>query len=200
MLRHAHGRGRCGEKCALSRKMHTWVPVLHPLDPLQSRSFKFNINACNLSHNCFVHMNKVILSFIVLNVIGFAVAQNTVFYTTFSDTACATKGPPPVDQGIANPLSIPVNSCVLWNNVPGNLQYIKFAPCQPSTAGTGYLLFTDKALCDAATASQLTGQTVMGNCVPNAGSGSSKYTCPSSASSISFSLLFLVAPLLAFCL
>ena len=146
-------------------------------------------------------MKKVILSFIILNIIGFAVAQQTVLYTKYSDATCATKGATPTDQGVANPLSIPVNTCVLWNNIVGNMQYLKFAPCKSSQEGTNYMIFTDKAVCEAATVSQLTGQAVMDFCMPfaTAALGSSKYTC-SSASTISFSLLFVVAPLLAFCL
>ena len=152
-----------------------------------------------MSHNFLVDVKQAFLSFIILNVIGFATAQQTVLLTKYSDATCTTKGATPTDQGVANPLSIPVNSCVLWNNVVGNfyLQYIKFAPCKPSSEGTGYLIFVDKATCEAATASQLTGQTVMDSCVPEATTGSSKYIC-SSASTISFSLLFVVAHLLAF--
>ena len=146
-------------------------------------------------------MTKLILSFIILSIIGFAVAQQTVVRTVYSDASCATPSPTP-QQGVANPLSIPVNSCVLWVNLPGppaNLQYLKFAPCKSSSEGTGYGIFTDKAACEAATAASLTAQVVMSSCTPESPSGSSKYTC-SSASTVSFSLLFAVAPLLAFCL
>ncbi len=151
-----------------------------------------------MSHNCLVDMKKVILSFIILNIIGFAVAQQTVLWTVYSDATCATKGPTPTGQGVANPLIIPVNTCVLWNNIVGNMQYIKFAPCKSSSEGTPYFIFTDRAVCEAATASQLTAQLVMGTCGRRDG-GSFQVTC-SSASTISFSLLFVVAPLLAFCL
>jgi hypothetical protein len=158
----------------------------------------FHELTCNVSLKNLVDMTKLILSFIILSIIGFAVAQQTVVRTVYSDASCATPSPTP-QQGVANPLSIPVNSCVLWVNLPGNLQYMKFAPCKSSSEGTGYGIFTDKAVCEAATAASLTAQVVMGSCTPDATSGSSKYTC-SSASTISFSLLFAVAPLLAFCL
>ncbi len=120
-----------------------------------------------MSHNFLVDVKQAFLSFIILNVIGFATDQQTVLLTKYSDATCKPKGATPTDQGVVNPLSIPVNSCVLWNNVVGNfyLQYIKFAPCKPSSEGTGYLIFVDKATCEAATASQLTGQTVMDSCV-----------------------------------
>jgi hypothetical protein len=144
-------------------------------------------------------MKTIISSFIILNIIGFALAQQTVLWTRFSDRECRTKGPSPTDQGVANPLIIPVNTCVLWNNIPGNLQYIKFGACKSSSEGSPYLIFADKAVCDAATASQLTAQLVMGTCGIRGDGGSIQATC-SSASTISFSLLFAVASLLAFCL
>jgi hypothetical protein len=147
-------------------------------------------------------MTKLILSFIILSIVGFAVAQQTVLLTVYSDASCATKGPTPTAQNVTNPLSIPVNSCVLSNNLVGNLQYMKFAPCKSSTEGTGYGIFTDKAACEAAAAASLTAQVVMNSCTqqgPDGTLGSYKYTC-SPASTISFSLLFAVAPLLAFCL
>ena len=159
--------------------------------------FIFNESACNVSQ--IQEMKKAVLNFIVFNVIGFAVAQQTIVYTKYTNNDCpSTKAPSPTDEGVSNPLIIPVNSCVLWSAVTGKTKYIKVAPCNQKESG--FMIFTNKTICDAATASQLTDTIYTEGYLHTPWDGTcSSFRC-SSASFLSFSLLFAVTPLLAFCL